>query len=990
MAKAKIKKPADVTFSGTSIAESAVGGSVVAMLGATDAKGKGVAATYTLGGDDAGLFQIVGNQIVLKSGVTLDHETAANLDLTVTATNKKGAFTEAVVISVTDVNEAPTDVAMLGGSVSEAAVPGAVAAVLVTTDPDTSNTHTYEIVGGTGVSKFAISGNTIVVAPGADLDYETATSYTLAVKTTDQSGASYTETVTVNVTDVADTGLTYVLTVGTDNLVGTIGDDTFIGRQGFDYDNQLPTSEGGDSIDGGDGRDVLKLSLQEEDDDPGILPTTRNVEVLEVTAYYGDRWQLSNQQDLEEIRYVNTNSETASRHIYFDSINNLVDVTLSNVNQDLNLSFFTGAAAGDDDAMTITLDRATEFAGQSAEVDIDVVGDEVVETLNLVSSGPVDNVIDIEGDARAEVVNISGAANLEIDSMTAFASTVQTVNVSGSLDLDMTSTVLTAIEAFNAGTATGDIGAVIGGSNDVVATTGSGDDVVDVQSNTTGVLTVSLGAGDDVVLVDEVNPDSTISGGDGNDQFWVYDTDALDENVLDGVSGFEELWLRSDADSTFDLAAASGFSELHISDLDDNEWSITLNNVSAALANEIYVYETDANNNGNTLHSLDVNLADTSGLSDAATIHLISQSGVDNNEFVIEDLTIDGVENITIATSGDTVVDLDYIYANDLRVLTITGDASLDINHDINADDLRVVDASAFTGDYLDINDIDTDDDLDILGAAESDIRVDAQLGDDARVVTYAGDDSIVLFNDSNSNTADAYVNTGAGDDDINVYGFGGDVEIIAGDGDDDVNAWDDAAFTIDLGAGDDTLDIEVNDGGESYTITLGAGEDQLRVYDADVGSSRDTQFLVTDFNVSEDLIGFEASGSGEEFVQLTSQVNSFDFTGVDAGAETGILELAWEADHNGLDLAALWEANGTLTDDQILSAAGATSSFEILVDAGDEGFLVTYAGGYAFIASYNDDGDGTIQAADNELALIGVLQNVEVGALSASNLYII
>ena len=72
-------------------------------------------------------FEVVGNEIRLKEGISLDHEAAAEIDLEVTVTDAGGLTTsESFTIAVEDVNEAPAEVALDGSTVAENAAGAAM------------------------------------------------------------------------------------------------------------------------------------------------------------------------------------------------------------------------------------------------------------------------------------------------------------------------------------------------------------------------------------------------------------------------------------------------------------------------------------------------------------------------------------------------------------------------------------------------------------------------------------------------------------------------------------------------------------------------------------------------------------------------------------------------------------------------------------------------------------------------------------------------
>ena len=151
--------------------------------------------------DPSGKFEIVGNEIRVKAGATLDYETATSHQVNVTVTDAGGLTrTETVNIAVTNQNEAPTDITVAGGSVQENAAAGTVVATLGATDPDAGSTFTYTLSSDPS-GKFEIVGDEIRLKAGATLDYETATSHQVNVTVTDAGGLTRTETVNIAVTN---------------------------------------------------------------------------------------------------------------------------------------------------------------------------------------------------------------------------------------------------------------------------------------------------------------------------------------------------------------------------------------------------------------------------------------------------------------------------------------------------------------------------------------------------------------------------------------------------------------------------------------------------------------------------------------------------------------------------------------------------------------------------------------------------------------------
>ncbi|WP_254508784.1 cadherin domain-containing protein [Anatilimnocola floriformis] len=160
----------------------------------------------TLAGTDATSFTIVGNQLFLNAGTSLNFEAKPSYTVTVRvddpAVGGTPDATTTFTLNVTNVNEAPTGIALSSNTIAENAGANATVGNFTTTDPDTGNTFTYSLVPGTGSTgngAFNISGNTLRAT--ASLDFDTQSIYSIRVRSTDQGGASFEEVFTITVTD---------------------------------------------------------------------------------------------------------------------------------------------------------------------------------------------------------------------------------------------------------------------------------------------------------------------------------------------------------------------------------------------------------------------------------------------------------------------------------------------------------------------------------------------------------------------------------------------------------------------------------------------------------------------------------------------------------------------------------------------------------------------------------------------------------------------
>ncbi len=100
-------------------------------------------------------------------------------------------------------NQAPTDLNLTPSSVFEN-VPGySTVGTLSTTDPNSSDTHTYSLMAGSGDgdnASFAIVGNQLQIKTAAD--FETKSTYSIRVRTTDAGGLVTDKVLTVSVLDL--------------------------------------------------------------------------------------------------------------------------------------------------------------------------------------------------------------------------------------------------------------------------------------------------------------------------------------------------------------------------------------------------------------------------------------------------------------------------------------------------------------------------------------------------------------------------------------------------------------------------------------------------------------------------------------------------------------------------------------------------------------------------------------------------------------------
>ena len=272
--------------------------------------------------------------------------------------------------------------------------------------------------------------------------------------------------------------------------------------------------------------------------------------------------------------------------------------------------------------------------------------------------------------------------------------------------------------------------------------------------------------------------------------------------------------------------------------------------------------------------------------------------------------------NVSTSTSTDEVNQIDEL-KGDASTITVTGDTSLDLNLNMDAEQTAsgtaarvvTVDASGMTGTAY----------LDAVASAPS----------TAKKVSY------VLKGSDNKDILDVESN----DRDSTIYGNGGDDTIKLGDGDD----------TVDGGAGADTIEINLG----TNTITGGAGNDvfdfdtaevagtsQVLTYDESaVGALETSDILTITINGTHSYqVTFATShdASMASFVSthaadiLTNHGVTVTATTVGSDNTAADDDLTFTGPTDGTDVtvsATVYDASGTTTIARAISTSGGTDA---------------------------------------------------------------
>ena len=189
-------------------------------------------------------FEVRDGRLKLKESESLDYEMAPEVDVTVTATDTRGLFKEQLFkISVVDVNESPSALALNNiNTVSENTL-GAIIGDLSFIDPDGGDTHTYAVDD----TRFEVVDGQLKLKESESFDYEVETAVNITVTVTDSGGLADSLPLTVDIVNVVETIFTS----------GTSGPDTFDFSTSLDA-YVIDSSDGADTIYTGAAVDVVR------------------------------------------------------------------------------------------------------------------------------------------------------------------------------------------------------------------------------------------------------------------------------------------------------------------------------------------------------------------------------------------------------------------------------------------------------------------------------------------------------------------------------------------------------------------------------------------------------------------------------------------------------------------------------------------------------------------------------------------------------------
>ncbi|GAA0732354.1 hypothetical protein GCM10009106_13870 [Sphingomonas japonica] len=197
-------EPVFTSAATATVAENSATDTVVYTAVATDADDDDI--TYALSGDDAALFAIDADTGEVTLLASADFEEMAEYNITVTASDGTDTVSQDVVVTVTDVNDAPTfATATATVAIDENVDVGTVVFDADATDTDADSMISYSLTGA-DADAFTIDEDTGEVRFVASPDFEGQDTYDFTVVATDDGdpGLTAEQAVTVTINDLDD------------------------------------------------------------------------------------------------------------------------------------------------------------------------------------------------------------------------------------------------------------------------------------------------------------------------------------------------------------------------------------------------------------------------------------------------------------------------------------------------------------------------------------------------------------------------------------------------------------------------------------------------------------------------------------------------------------------------------------------------------------------------------------------------------------------
>jgi gliding motility-associated-like protein len=197
--------PTNITLSNNVISENQAQGTEVGSLTSTDPDA-GDIHTYSLvaGNGDADNISFSISSDKLLTNNTFNVNTKNTYSVRVQSNDGfGGVFQKVFTITITNSNDAPTNIVLSYDSIFESLQPNTSIGNFSTADPDTADTHTYSFVSGTNDnSSFALVANEL--RSTVSFNFEVKNSYFILVRASDGNGGTFDKQFNISIKDTTD------------------------------------------------------------------------------------------------------------------------------------------------------------------------------------------------------------------------------------------------------------------------------------------------------------------------------------------------------------------------------------------------------------------------------------------------------------------------------------------------------------------------------------------------------------------------------------------------------------------------------------------------------------------------------------------------------------------------------------------------------------------------------------------------------------------
>lgn len=591
-------------------------------------------------------------------------------------------------------------------------------------------------------------------------------------------------------------GTTYTLTVNEDNLTGTNGNDTFNAPSVTNaFGAPTNTLNSADRLNGGGGTDTLSATLE-----AGASVTPTLVSVENVAARFvapGATLDLSSSTGVQQV--------IVTESTQLGTVSGVGTAALTVRQQSTVGAVFDGSTAT---TLAMTLDTVGTSKAP-VTIDLGAAKAAAATAATLTATNAFATINSTAADAFKTVsVAASGTNTL---TFTDSAASITSLTTTGSGSVDYRGAAFTAMKTFDASASTGAVKVDVQSAVAASVKTGSGNDLIDMDTTVTAGSSIDAGKGNDQVFIGaQLAKFDAIVGGEGTDVINVTDGATWVQANTAKISGFETLDV-SGGKGTYDVSLG-GVTAVQIDAAVNGALTgaVTFSNAPAAFGLAV---SSKASTNFVVGADIEVVLKSATGTADAISVTSRMIDG-DNDAVAEGSITYQivkaaGVENVTLnstvvtADTGLAATKYTATFANldvdAVKTLTITGNGNTTITALNNGGNtLNLVDASGATG------------------------NVDVKLGAITSATSYQGSAGVDAVTSSKGGTtfytaqgADQVTLSNVAARDLLIYKTGTDSQLTDTSKDGKITLGADsatidsiAAFSTDVGAAGDRFDV--------------------------------------------------------------------------------------------------------------------------------------------------------------------------------------